>query len=179
MRLDRIPVGISVFIDANIFIYHFTGVSPQCTAFLGSCEGGRLAGITGVHVLAEVAHRLMAVEAVRKGLITPGNVAAKFRAHPDIVRALSDYQTNLNTLMAIGIQVLFLGPDDLVASAAVRRVSGLLTNDSLTAAMLQRERIRALATSDPDFRRLPDVRIYEPTDLPTPLPEEVAPSRLP
>lgn len=178
MRLDRIPAGISVFIDANIFIYHFAGVSPQCTAFLGRCEGGRLSGITGVHVLAEVAHRLMAVEAVGKGLVTHGNVAAKLRARPDVVRALSDYQSNLDTLMALGIQILSLGPDDLVASATIRRVPGLLTNDSLTAAMLQRERIRALATSDPDFRRLSDVRIYEPTDLPTPLPAEAAPSKI-
>lgn len=167
MRLDGLPAGDPVFLDANIFIYHFTGVSPQCTALLARCEAGRVPGITGVHILAEVAHRLMAIEAVRKGLVTTGNVAAKLRAHPEIVRGLTDYQANLDTLLAIGIQVLSLDPDDLVASAAIRRTTGLLTNDSLSVAMVQRERIKALATSDPDFRRVPDLRIYLPADLPT------------
>lgn len=165
MRLDRIPLGSAVFLDANIFIYHFTGVSKQCTALLARCEGIQLHGVTGTHVMAEVAHRLMAIEAVRKGLVAPGNVVAKLRAHPEMVRRLTDYQMNLDTLLAIGIRVLPLGPDDLVASAAIRRTTGLLTNDSLSVAMLRRERIRALATSDSDFRRVSDIRLYLPSDL--------------
>lgn len=158
-----------MFLDANVFIYHFTGVSPQCTALLVRCEGGEVQGVTATHVLAEVVHRLMAIEAVRKGLVTAGNVAAKLRAHPEVVRRLTDYQANVDTLLAIGLQVLALGPDDLVASGAVRRTTGLLTNDSLSVAMLRRERIRALATTDRDFGRVSDLRVYLPTDLPTAL----------
>ncbi len=169
MGLDRVPAGTPIFLDANIFIYHFTGVSRQCTALLSRCEKGQIAGITGVHVLAEVTHRMMAIEAVRKELVTPGNVAAKLRARPHIVRALKDYQGNVDTLLAIGIQVLSLAPDDLVASAAIRGTTGLLTNDSLSVAMLQRERIVALATGDPDFRRVPGMRVFVPADLPSPL----------
>jgi predicted nucleic acid-binding protein len=165
MRLDRVPAGTPIFLDANIFIYHFTGVSRQSTALLSRCEAGHVRGITGVHILAEVAHRLMAIEAVRKGLVAPGNVAAKLRAHPEVVRALTDYQADLDTLLAIGIQVLSLGPEDFVASADIRRTTGLLTNDSLSVAMLRRERLGALATSDPDFQRVPGLRTYLPTDL--------------
>jgi predicted nucleic acid-binding protein len=165
MHLDRIPKGTRVYLDANIFVYHFTGVSPQCTGVLARCEAGELPGVTGAHVLAEVAHRLMAIEAVRKRLVTPGNVAAKLRAQPDIVRGLTDYQVNLDTLLAIGLQVLALSHDDLMASAAIRRTAGLLTNDSLSVAMLRRERILALATSDRDFQRVPDLRLYLPSDL--------------
>ena len=142
-------------------------MSPQCTGLLSRCEGGQVRGITGVHILAEVAHRLMTIEAVRKGLVAPGNVAAKLRARPEVVRTLIEYQTNLDTLLAIAIQDLTLGPDDLVASAAIRQTTGLLTNDSLSVAMVQRERIRALATGDPDFQRVPGLRTYLPTDLPT------------
>ena len=165
MRLDGLPEATTVFLDANIFIYHFTGMSRQCTAILARCEAGQLSGITGVHILAEVAHRLMAIEAVRKGLVTPGNTAAKLRARPEIVRTLGEYQASIDTLLAIGIQILPLTPEDLAASAVIRRTVGLLTNDSLSVAMLQRERIRALATNDPDFRRVPDLRVYLPTDL--------------
>jgi predicted nucleic acid-binding protein len=121
-------------------------------------------------VLAEVTHRLMTVESVRKGLVTPGNVAAKLRAHPEIVRQLTDYQSNLDLLLAMGIEILKLGPDDLIASAAIRRTTGLLTNDSLSAAMMRRERIQALATTDRDFGRVAGLRLYRPTDLPALLP---------
>lgn len=68
--------------------------------------------MSGVHVLAEVVHRLMTIEAVRKGFVTAGNVAAKLRDHPEIVRRLTDYQTNLEVLLTISIQVLSLEPDD-------------------------------------------------------------------
>ena len=66
MRLDRAPAGTHVFIDANIFIYHFTGASSQCSAFLSRCETRQFEGATGIHILTEVAHRLMMIEAVRK-----------------------------------------------------------------------------------------------------------------
>jgi len=169
MRLDRIPSGTPAFLDANVFIYHFTGISPQCTALLTRCEGADAHGVTGTHVLAEVVHRLMTIEAVRKGLVTAGNVAAKLRAHPEVVRRLTDYQANLDALLGIGLQILTLNSDDLVASGTIRRTTGLLTNDSLSVAVLRRERIRSLATTDRDFDRVSDLRVYLPTDLPAAL----------
>jgi predicted nucleic acid-binding protein len=57
MRLDDLPRATSIFIDANIFIYHFTGASGECTRFLARCEAGELAGVTSVSVLLEVLHR--------------------------------------------------------------------------------------------------------------------------
>ncbi len=168
MMLERVPGNSGVFLDANLFIYHFTGVSQQCTALLNRCESGQVRGSTGVHVLIEVGHRLMTIEAVRKNLLPPGNVAAKLRSKPEVVRKLTDYQTNLEAILTIGLQVFALTVDDLVASAALRRNAGLLFNDSLTAAITERERIGAIATSDTDFRRVPNLRVYLPTDLPWP-----------
>jgi len=52
MTLDAIEEGAAVFIDANVFIYHFVGASPQCTAFLASCESRELRGATSALVLA-------------------------------------------------------------------------------------------------------------------------------
>ncbi|GFP25832.1 hypothetical protein HKBW3S25_01313, partial [Candidatus Hakubella thermalkaliphila] len=31
MRFDELPPGEAVFIDANIFVYHFTGISEECS----------------------------------------------------------------------------------------------------------------------------------------------------
>jgi len=38
MKLSEIESGESVFIDANIFIYHFTGISEESSFFLKQCE---------------------------------------------------------------------------------------------------------------------------------------------
>jgi len=65
--LALLPSGTRIFIDANIFIYHFTQVplTAACTAFLQRVEAGDLHGITSLVVLAEVAHRRMILEAIR------------------------------------------------------------------------------------------------------------------
>ena len=64
------PAGASIFIDANIFIYHFTGVSEECSEFLTRCESREITGQTSINVILEVLHRLMMVEAVTKNLVS-------------------------------------------------------------------------------------------------------------
>jgi len=66
LPLLELPAGQTVFIDANIFIYHFTGLSQECSSFLERCERGELWGVTAVHIILEVLHRLMMIEAVTK-----------------------------------------------------------------------------------------------------------------
>src|SRR5262245_52369529 len=49
MKLEEVPRGERVFVDANIFIYHFTRLSLECRAFLSRCESGEVQAFTGVH----------------------------------------------------------------------------------------------------------------------------------
>ena len=67
MKLSEIETGSRVFVDANIFIYHFTGVSNECSDFLERCERGKIHATTTVSVIMEVLHCLMIVEATRCG----------------------------------------------------------------------------------------------------------------
>ena len=90
--LDDLPSGATVFIDANIFVYHFVESSEQCKAFLTRCEQGELFGVTGVHVLLEVLHRLMMIEAVEAGLVSSGNVPRKLYERPGVGEQVPDYQ---------------------------------------------------------------------------------------
>jgi len=46
MILANLRDGDRVFIDANIFIYHFGGRSVQCKAFLERCARRELLGYT-------------------------------------------------------------------------------------------------------------------------------------
>lgn len=164
--LAQLPPGERAFIDANIFIYHFTGLSQECTAFLERCERGELSGVTSVHILLEVLHRLMMIEAVAKGLVSPGSVAKKLREKPEVVKQLSDYQAQTEAIPEMGIEVLMLTPEILRTSRSWRRRYGLLVNDSLTTALMDAKRIEALATADPDFERLEGLYLYCPQDLP-------------
>jgi len=165
LPLPELPAGQTVFIDANIFIYHFTGLSQECSSFLERCERGDLWGVTAVHVLLEVLHRLMMIEAVTKKLATPGSVAKKLRDKPNVVRKLVDYQTQTEAILEMGIEVVGLTSNSLKISHPYCCRDGLVVNDSLTTAVMEAEGILYLATADPDFTWVEGLRVYSPLDL--------------
>jgi len=163
--LAELTAEQTVFVDANIFIYHFTGLSQECSDFLGRCERGGLWGVTGIHILLETLYRLMMIEAVTKGLVAPGNVAKKLREKPSVVEQLVDYQIQTEAILELGIDVVGLTPDHLKASLRYCQRNGLLVNDSLTMAMMEIEGISNLATADSNFARVRTIQVYGPKDL--------------
>ena len=64
MKLAEARDGDRVFIDANIFIYHFGGRSLECKKFLERCARRLLLGYTATPVIGEVLHRRMIAEAI-------------------------------------------------------------------------------------------------------------------
>lgn len=165
--LSKLPSGTRVFIDANVFIYHFTGVSQECREFLARCEHGEVFGVTGILVLLEVLHRLMMIEAETKKLITPRNVAKKLKEKPEIVKRLKDYQTYADAILEMGLEILPLDIEIVAMSERYRQEYGLLVNDAVTIALALNHGISALASADRDFERVKELTVYKPTDLPT------------
>jgi predicted nucleic acid-binding protein len=165
LRLDLLPPGVRVFIDSSIFIYHFSGASQDCRGLLERCEAGEVKGATSVVVLAEVAHRLMLLEALSSGLLRPPNAVNKLRRRPELVRRLRLYQDRVEQIPLMGVEVLPAGLATLERSADVRRRHGLLVNDSLVVAAAEAAQIGALASADSDFRRVKELKLYEPADL--------------
>ncbi len=73
MPLD-IPDHNEVFVDANIFVYHFSGPTEYTntfTQFLQRVEENRLFAFTSSLVLPKTLHRLMIIEATTKLKIGP------------------------------------------------------------------------------------------------------------
>ena len=128
-------------------------------------EGGDLKGITSTVVLAEVAHRLMMIEAVAGGLLSSGNVARKLRAKPGLVTSLETYTEQVERIPLMGVAILPLDMKCLLHSHDVRKKQGLLVNDSLVAATAMLAGLQTLATADSDFRRVAELETYEPADL--------------
>jgi len=163
--LDRVPRGARIFLDATIFVYHATAASGQCRSLLERCETGDIQGVTSVVVVAEVAHRLMAIGAVAKGLVAGKGIVKKLRAKPALVRSLHVYQEQVERIPLMGIDVLGIDMGVLLRSAAVRREHGLLVNDSLVVAAAHAAGVSMLASADGDFERIRDLQLYAPSDL--------------
>jgi predicted nucleic acid-binding protein len=165
MTLSEIEDGSAVFVDSNIFIYHFGDRSAQCSNLLARCESRELRGVTSILVMVEVCHRLMMVEAVRKKLVSPGNVAAKIASRPHLIRRLGTYQNDLRAILSMGIEITGAGEDVLLHSFDIQRHYGLLTNDSMIVASMLRNHIGLLATADQQFASIREIETAKPIDI--------------
>ncbi len=67
--------------------------------------------------------------------------------------------------MNMGIEMLQVDAEILEISANLRAQTGLLVNDSISLAMMERGDIRAIATNDRDFQRIERLEVHIPTDL--------------
>jgi len=165
MRLDQIKPGCKIFIDANICIYHFTGVSDDCTNFLSRCEKGELIGAISVNVLLEILHRLMMIEAVKKKLITPPNILKKLKKKPEKIKQLNEYFINTMKIVEMGVEVVPVSLELFRNSQTIRERYGMMVNDSLIVQTMRSEGITGLATNDDGFLRVDGLIIYKPTDI--------------
>ncbi len=165
MRLSEIETGSRVFVNSDIFIYHFTGAGNECSDFLERCEHGKLHATTTVSVILDVLHCLMMVEAVKKKLVKPPNVAQKLNDSPRTLKLLNEYSVNTEKIQDMGVAVTPLTFDSITNSHMVRLTSGLTINDSLIVAGMKQDRIRLLATGDRSFEPVTEIEICTPEDL--------------
>jgi len=165
MKLAEIKAGSEVFVDSNIFIYHFTGVSDECTDFLSRCERGELIAMTSVNVILEVLHRLMMVEAVSKNLVKPPNIVKKLTNASLKLKRLNEYFINTEKIPDMGITIKPLIFETIIKSHMVRLAFGLMVNDSVIVASMQEEGITLLATNDKAFERVDEIKVCSPEDV--------------
>jgi len=165
MKLTEIKVGSEIFVDSNIFIYHFTGVSDECSGFLGRCERRELIAMTSVNVILEVLHRLMMVEAVRKNLVKPPNIVKKLSKAPQKLKRLNEYFVNTEKIQDMGIAIKPLIFETILRSHVVRLASGLMVNDSVIIASMKQEGVQLLATNDKAFEKVDEIDVCTPEDI--------------
>lgn len=165
MKLSELTAAEPVFIDANIFLYHFTGASRECKEFLQRCEAQELSGITGVTIMAEVCHRLMLAEAIKRGFISSSKPAMQLQKKPEIIKRLSEYPAQMTNIMGWGITIL-PAPENILAESQVFRTQfGLLTNDSCIPVYMKAAGASKIATNDRAFRSIPSLHVYTPSDI--------------
>ncbi|MGB9781720.1 MAG: type II toxin-antitoxin system VapC family toxin [Moorellaceae bacterium] len=165
LKFEKLPDGSQVFIDANIFIYHFSGTSKECTSFLERCEREEIFGFTTVNILLEVMHRLMMLEAVTRGFVIPGNVAKKLKSRPEIIRQLHIYAEQIEKIPAMNIHFVPVTEELCLKALPWQQRYGLMTNDSLLLAACQEYNCWNLASNDQVFARIEELTLWKPSDV--------------
>src|SRR5262245_6983638 len=165
MNFDDLQPGDQVFLDSNIFVYHFLGLSQDCRQILSRCHQETLKGITSSFIVAEVMHRLMTAEATSRQLVTPSQVVKKLRERPDIVKQLQAPDQCVARIKEMKIEIAPLTVSMLEASASVRQQYGLLTNDSLLIAAMRELNLQKLVTLGQDFAQVSGLLFYQPSDI--------------
>ena len=163
-RIENLPAGTLVFLDANIFVYAFLGFSNQCQDLLARCATERVFGITTFDVVNEVIHRMMLAEALASGVIKRDSVR-ELRGKWREIAKLTGYWTRTAGIFALNVLVLPSDETRLHRAQIMRSRYGLLTNDSLIVGTMDEYEISCLASRDDDFDHVSSVTVYKPTDI--------------
>jgi len=165
MTFASVPSGAALFLDANTLIYHFTNdpsYGAACTQLLKRVELGDLHGFTSAHGVADVAHRLMTLEAIAlKGWPAAG-IAARLRKHHGEISTLSVYRQAIARIPLLGIQVVAITQALVEHATRLSQQHQLLTGDALILAVMQANALTNLASNDADFDRVPGLTRYAP-----------------
>lgn len=165
VTLDNIPAGVPIFIDANCLVYSAIAdpkYGPACNRLLERIENKELPGYTSAHVVAEMAHRLMTIEAAILLSQPLTGMANWLRRHPGEIQRLTRHRRAIDELAAIPLTILPVN-GSLVSRAADLGIQfGLLTNDSLIVAVMHDNGLSTLASLDADFDRVPGIARHSP-----------------
>jgi predicted nucleic acid-binding protein len=165
MTFLDLQTGDAVFVDANTLIYHFTNqpqYGPACTALVERIENNELQGFTSAHCLADVAHRIMTLEAMGRFGWPAAGLAARLKKHATEIPKLSLYQQATTKVGQLGIQVLPVSGQLVLAATSFSQQYELLTGDALIVAVMRQQGLARLAGEDSDFDRVPGLTRYAP-----------------
>src|SRR6516225_2617025 len=108
MTFADLVAGDGVFVDANVLTYHFQPHplwGPACSDLLLRIESRELAGFTSTHVLSEVSHRLMTIQASALFGWPFSGIGNRLRTHPGQVQQLTAFRQALDRILQSNLQV--------------------------------------------------------------------------
>jgi predicted nucleic acid-binding protein len=143
MTFGDLQIGDAIFLDANTLIYHFTKhpkFGAACTALLERIELKEMQGYTSAHCLADVAHRVMTIEAMgRLGWPASGLAARLKKRHAEIPK-LSLYQAATAKVGQLGITALPVSEQLVLSATHFSQQYELLTGDALIVGTMHQTR---------------------------------------
>ncbi|MEM7534033.1 MAG: PIN domain-containing protein [Chloroflexota bacterium] len=104
----------------------------------------------------------MIAEVISERGIEPRNAVNYLKSHPDMVKELNRYKTIPSDIGKARVRILDLTYQELHAGKQFCANYGLMTGDSTIIAMMRKYKLTDLATNDPDFEKIPQIRVWMP-----------------
>lgn len=165
MTFANIPAGSQVFLDANILIYHASADPSHgaaCKQLMERIARREIEGFTSAHVLGDVAHRLMTLEAITSFGWAAKRIAIRLRHNPTEVQKLTRFRQAIDDIAQMGMHVLSIDFSLVSAGTLLSQQYGLLTGDALIVAVMRHHHLTDLASLDDDFDRVAGLTRYAP-----------------
>jgi predicted nucleic acid-binding protein len=140
MTFASIPKGSHVYIDANTLINHASAdhtYGASCKQLMERIARAEVGGFTSAHVLSDVAHRLMTLEAIAGFGWPSKGIATRLRNNPAEVQKLTQFWRAIDDMAQMGLQVLPIDLTLVSAATVLSQQYGLLTGDALIVAVMQ------------------------------------------
>jgi predicted nucleic acid-binding protein len=165
MTFDDILPGTTVFLDANCLIYAVSAdprYGPACKRLMERIDNQDIQGYTSAHVMSEMAHRIMTLEAISRFNRPLTGMANWLRRHPSEVQQLTRHRQAIDEVQSAKVKVLPIEGADISRAADHSISFGLLSSDALIVVVMQRHGLILLASNDTDFDRIPGLTRYAP-----------------
>ena len=104
----------------------------------------------------------MTLEAIRTHGLKANAAVRKLKENPSLVRQLTDYRIATGMVSTFNVAVEPVTATHLRSAQEFSATAGILTNDSLTAAVMQSLSLTDLASNDPDFSAVPGLTVWQP-----------------
>jgi predicted nucleic acid-binding protein len=155
--------GRKIFIDANAFIYFFTGNANDLTLdIFRKASFKQIYLITSTRVIDEVIYKLFCLSAQEKFGFT-SKVSKKLRENKEKVKELSFlYDFFFGFLKDARVEIVTVTPEVIKKSKAIVETYGIFGNDAITLAIMRERNLKYILTADNDFSVVEDIEIINP-----------------
>ncbi|OAG27463.1 type II toxin-antitoxin system VapC family toxin [Thermodesulfatator autotrophicus] len=152
-----------VMVDANAFIYFFTGQSNELTKNIFQlAEKNYLTLITTIRIVDEVCFKVMMISA-RTKLGLKANILEKIKRDKEKMKILAkDVQKVAGFITQLKIDVKEISFKEVQKLPLFMEKYGLFGNDALILAIMEKYNLKYLLSSDKDFDLVNFVRRIDP-----------------
>jgi len=152
MSLSKIPRDITVF----------GTLKELCSTFFDQMPHKNIKAVTSAVITMEVIHRAIVQEAAQKLDLRGGKLTQYLKENPEFIKSLTRHREIASTIYKLGVSIEQITYVHIHGSRKIRDDYGLMANDSLIIAFMQKHKISHLVTNDGDFKRIPDITVWLP-----------------
>jgi len=166
VNLGSLAAGSSVFVDANTLVYHFSSQAqfgPTCKQFIQRVARQEVQAYSSSHVVSDVAHRMMTVEAITAFGWPVAGIAQRLKRQRSEIARLVAYRQAVDEIPRLGVHVMPVNHAMVLAATGMSQQYELLSGDALIVVAMQQLNLDSLVSNDADFDRIPWLQRYAPS----------------